>query len=211
MPILQMILLSITEVPKNEASVFFSGFTLLTESAPGPSFPQAEPFLRLFLDLRYGPVGRTVSSWAHHEPRWAGVHLTPALAAAFAQWGYIFNFLVSHSLRLQTGTVSFVIYFTWWPGGSLTMTEGRDFMTLGNISSELVWEGGTGWYSGECAGVRPGTLWLVPSLPGGLWFCYLKNDKIFVSKWIAFFSFNWGIIGKYKWDEYNNYAYYTVI
>ena len=124
MPILQMILLSITEVPKNEASVFFSGFTLLTESAPGPSFPQAEPFLRLFLDLRYGPVGRTVSSWAHHEPRRAGVHLTPALAAAFAQWGYIFNFLVSHSLRLQTGTVSFVIYFTWWPGGSLTMTRG---------------------------------------------------------------------------------------
>lgn len=64
----------------------------------------------------------------------------------------------------------------------MTMTEGRAFMTLGNTSSELVWEGGTGWFSGECAGVRPGALWLVPSPPGGLWFCYLKNDKIFLSK-----------------------------
>ena len=55
-------------------------------------------------------------------------------------------------------------------------------MTLGNTSSELVWQGGAGWCSGECAGVRPGTLCLVPSLPGGLQFCYLENDKIFVSK-----------------------------
>lgn len=39
MPIVQMILLSITEVPKNEAPAFFSGFTLLTESAPGPLPP----------------------------------------------------------------------------------------------------------------------------------------------------------------------------
>lgn len=62
------------------------------------------------------------------------------------------------------------------------MTERRDFMTLGNTSSELVWQGGAGWCSGECAGVRPGRLCLVPFLPGGLQFSYLENDKIFVSK-----------------------------
>lgn len=68
------------------------------------------------------------------------------------------------------------------------MTTGRGgiFTTLGNISSEREWQGGAGWCSGEPAGVRLGTLWLVPSPPGVLQFCYLEIDNIFGSKRVYF-------------------------
>ena len=81
-----------------------------------------------------------MGQWAEqsvHEPD----HLTPALPAAFAQWGYIFNLLVSHSLRLQTGTVSFVIYFTWWPRGSFDDDGEEGFYDPGK---HFLWTGMAG-------------------------------------------------------------------
>ena len=58
----------------------------------------------------------------------------------------------------------------------------------------LLWMGAAGRgreHSGDGAGVRPGALWLVPSLSFMPQFCYLENDNISGPKW-EYFDLFWG-------------------
>lgn len=133
MPVLQMILLSIAEVPKMKRLHSSLGLHCWLSQPQGLASPRQSHSWGCSWTSGMG-------QWAEqsvHEPD----HLTPALPAAFAQWGYIFNFLVSHSLRLQTGTVSFVIYFTWWPRGSFDDDGEEGFYDPGK---HFLWTGMAG-------------------------------------------------------------------